>query len=549
MAIWEKVYQLVEKSSSRDIWECVSQVFQISPWKNIPLSQEPPEFFSYGIDNIIFNYHEDDRWCFYNFTQQTGENNSELKIVFAKKNHASNSKKRQTSHNLYFYEQAKGEPLNFCLNFFDLLKKKKLVSNKQTLNSVKEIVTEHVWSQFKENSSTKILIRHDVNQKENLLEQVKSIAEKLWFLDVKFYTTVVPEELAFLIDNTLDYLSSINPEIGEFLRSKLREGMNSKEILSRLIEYTPEKPIQVSVYHPHGVSSIDCDLTELNIEIFIRSIYKVKQSELSKEFDQNFSDFKDKYPEQDWRKIIDKDIQKKLSDRAHKIAQPSPQEAPRQNLTTEFPESCSREYQRVHLESKKLQDENDSLRRQIEDLKREKEELKEQLAQEKSKSNDLQEQLDKKESTLTTSQNDARNGIITLKIPCSEQNLFPDEIEDFLYLLLYSALEQQKRKLPDDKKDEVTRKRDVLKVLIQEKLFNWNKSKTNIKLEQIKNTILEEALLKKHEGFNLTTEKNHFKYTFYGRYKISFSKTTSDKIRVREKRINEIKARFFLISN
>lgn len=141
---------------------------------------------------------------------------------------------------------------------------------------------------------------------------------------------------------------------------------------------------------------------------------------------------------------------------------------------------------------------------------------------------------------------------IILSVPCAEGDLSQNEIRDYLYKLLYSKIEDEKRKLPKNKEDEVCRKRDVLKSLEQEKEFDWNNSETAKKLERIgcilrknKKSLFDEL---KQEGFNqVKGSKNHPKFYYCNeKYQISFSLTPSD-VNAFGSRMKEIKARLFCI--
>ena len=57
--------------------------------------------------------------------------------------------------------------------------------------------------------------------------------------------------------------------------------------------------------------------------------------------------------------------------------------------------------------------------------------------------------------------NTASKGLLLLKIPCGEKNLFEHEIEDYLYDILYSSLENEKSNFPANKLDEHFRKQDI----------------------------------------------------------------------------------------
>lgn len=190
------------------------------------------------------------------------------------------------------------------------------------------------------------------------------------------------------------------------------------------------------------------------------------------------------------------------------------------------------EYQKILQKSSNLESEN--------------KELKKELATLRSKI----ETLEKKNSRGTENE----NTYIMLRIPCKEGNISENEIEDFLYKLLYSAIAAEKKKLPENKNDEQRRKRDVLESLSREKVFDWADSKTCKKIERIENIFKQTkdftSVWKKlrDEGIEKYAEDNYIKY-WYGKTKYIFShaKTPEDAYTVVNKIIRDIKFTCFLI--
>lgn len=140
----------------------------------------------------------------------------------------------------------------------------------------------------------------------------------------------------------------------------------------------------------------------------------------------------------------------------------------------------------------------------------------------------------------------------SLQIPCSLKELFNDEIKDYLYNCLYSRIMDDEKKIPQNEENEVSRKKDVIKNLVEEKNYVNSSSEANQKLRRI------ESILKstnrpalddlEKEGFRkIENTKNHPKVFFYDEhYQITFSLSPSDE-RVPLNKMNEIKRRFFLV--
>lgn len=202
---------------------------------------------------------------------------------------------------------------------------------------------------------------------------------------------------------------------------------------------------------------------------------------------------------------------------------------------------------KVELSSKQTENnsiqnlDNSNLKVKIEELKTENKELKQIISN--------------KESTIqllkSTEGNIINNNSYSLIIPCPEKELFNNEITDYLYNALYNTIADDKEKLPHNKQTEVTRKRDIVEALLNNKNFDFSNSKTKNKLDRIESVLksaykpdLEEL---QHEGFEkVENTKNHPKVYFYNkRYQMTFAATPSDERGCLNK-MQEIKERLFL---
>ena len=163
----------------------------------------------------------------------------------------------------------------------------------------------------------------------------------------------------------------------------------------------------------------------------------------------------------------------------------------------------------------------------------------------------LQNQYEEWEAMLIRKQNEKSNGCIYLEIPCTEENLFLNEIQDYLYSLLYKMLEKENANLPENKRDEVNRKRDVVANLLENREFNWEQSETGEKLNRIENMLrstqripLEEL---RKEGFSKIASNTHPKYYFYNeKYTCVFPGSSSDKKAI-DNIIHQIERNLFLM--
>lgn len=175
-----------------------------------------------------------------------------------------------------------------------------------------------------------------------------------------------------------------------------------------------------------------------------------------------------------------------------------------------------------------LKSENEELKRHIEELKNADEKMRsESMAGNKIKS----------------------SGTVTLRLPCAEKNLFENEIEDYLYDILYLGLEEEQANFPANKCDEHFRKLDIIEALLKNRTFDWEKSETFRRLHSI-NTVLDDANLEKLQnyGFTKRKNKNYPKYCFFKeRYQLTFSSTPRDS-NASKQQMREIRKRCFLVS-
>ena len=144
--------------------------------------------------------------------------------------------------------------------------------------------------------------------------------------------------------------------------------------------------------------------------------------------------------------------------------------------------------------------------------------------------------------------NDKNKNCIVLTLPCEEKNLFENEIEDFLYKLLYDALELQNHHFPQNKNDEHFRKQDVITSLLKTKTFDFEKSFTSNLMRNIKE-VLETGEKSKLESYGFIKKgacKGYQKYYFHKeRYQFMFSRTPEDR-NAPKNQMREISKRVFL---
>ena len=168
--------------------------------------------------------------------------------------------------------------------------------------------------------------------------------------------------------------------------------------------------------------------------------------------------------------------------------------------------------------------------------------------------------LEKKVSQLEALLNENKNqenktnsdSQILLSIPCPEKPLFKNEIQDYLYTTLYSALENDMKNFPENKDDEHFRKQDVLSSILSARVFKLEETETLKLFSKITSGLYNH---KKYDYGNIETYgfikkgrcNNHIKYYFHSeRYQLTFSLTPSDG-NASKQQIREIKKRCFLL--
>lgn len=161
-------------------------------------------------------------------------------------------------------------------------------------------------------------------------------------------------------------------------------------------------------------------------------------------------------------------------------------------------------------------------------------ELKQALKASESEKNQLKESVSALEKLLDTSGNDSEGESITLCVPSKLSPLFKTELSDYLYSLLYGALESEKEALPENRADEVSRKRDVVSDLFSCRTFKKENCESQKKIERIAAILRSDAKFPLDsllaEGFGkVEGAHNHPKYYFHDeKYQMTFPSTPSD---------------------
>lgn len=157
---------------------------------------------------------------------------------------------------------------------------------------------------------------------------------------------------------------------------------------------------------------------------------------------------------------------------------------------------------------------------EISQLRSENEKLEKEKTEYKTKSESLQAQLNSK------SDSDSDDGIYIIPIKCSEKELFPGEITDFVKGVLYNGIKGQN--VPENQK---SRRKDIVDCLKNENSdFEYIESNSYKKYQELETKIKAGKIDDCKDEFIEQNHKNHKKYIFYNdsRYAVTQATTPSD---------------------
>lgn len=560
MAEWGKVYKLKGNVSVCCIWKCIAGFLQERTNQELGLPESsPPHHFFWQDAAKSFSWLEDDEWGCFDFAGVLGNAESFLQIIFSKKekNHG-----KEKSRLLSFYEKSSGSQFLF-LDFLRMMKEKKLVLDKT--NPPKKI--EHAQKKFDSDDNLKILVSD--HRDGELLGQVNDLAEELWFLGANFYSRNEIDYMADLVEK--DPVISV---IKERMSPKMERQVSSKSNFTEMLEGWEGFQEAKQMFRPSVSMMYNGQEKELSFDAMASSadlipeiialVFEINKDDFYESQEREFKDFLDNHGEKALSEIQRqvreramnqflanqslKELENQCKDEKNDSSVPSLEQETVEKLTQENEDLSYRirelenritdlERQNAHAKA-----EGEGLREGYDRLENENKELKQKIC-------DLQGQLNKKKDTYTLRQNEERNGFVRLEIPCAEKNLFPDEIEDWLYSVVYAAIEQEGKMLPEDTKTEVSRKRDVIEAVLNGKEFDWNKSETCRTLTDMEKAFKNDAS-PSLAGFTKVSENDHEKHFFVQeRYQITSALTPSDNRTGRwvQNKMTEIRGRLFLM--
>ena len=560
MAEWGKVYKLKGNVSVCCIWKCIAGFLQSRTNQELSLPESsPPRYFFWQDAAKSFSWLEDDEWGCFDFAGVLGNAESFLQIIFSKKekNHG-----KEKSRLLSFYEKSSGSQFLF-LDFLRMMKEKKLVLDKT--NPPKKI--EHAQKKFDSDDNLKILVSD--HRDGELLGQVNDLAEELWFLGANFYSRNEIDYMADLVEKD-PVISAIKERMSPKMERQVSSKSNFTEMLEGWEGFQEAKQMfrpSVSMMYNGQEKELSFDTMASSADLIpeiIALVFEINKDDFYESQEREFKDFLDNHGEKALSEIQRqvreqamnqflanqslKELENQCKDEKTDSSVPSLEQETVASLTQENEDLSYRirelenritDLERQNAHSKA---EGEGLREGYDRLENENKELKQKIC-------DLQGQLNKKKDTYTLRQNEERNGFVRLEIPCAEKNLFPDEIEDWLYSVVYAAIEQEGKMLPEDTKTEVSRKRDVIEAVLNGKEFDWNKSETCRTLTDMEKAFKNDAS-PSLAGFTKVSENDHEKHFFVQeRYQITSALTPSDNRTGRwvQNKMTEIRGRLFLM--
>lgn len=611
MSLWSDVYFLKSNAGVHDIWDCLRNVFP--DFREHSFSESVPCKFSFENENKIFIWNcpqDENELIEFRFLKKFYDNESalqrqkkSLRLAFDRKLYRH---KAGDVHALFYEETAENSDLMFCTHLFPMIKKivpkgyfsAKVLDDRQiakelylhgSLSSVElsNMIKEQVEKSGKMWLCNTIKFSADENGKFFFpSEWIEKLSDELWFLNANFI-------------KSYGMLSAINAEnykkkadIKKFEKQSKERGMEERFERTFKVDKDVEKERRLvsedvdirskiiinsySSWEKEILSDdVEFDFDENGYEILKNKIISsfcpnVRSSEVNEKIRESIPNLleKDKTAE----KIFDEKVEFQLKESG--LDRGSLEEILKVNR------SLKSENDSLKKEIEFLKSKNSSIDKKAVDYKKSAENIETKFTESPSAKKDMHSKtedfllkenealqneikmLQNENSSLKSrivvlenkkeSQQNNREGY-SLAIPCSCKELFDGEITDYLQLCLYSKIEEDEKNLPKNEETEVSRKKDVVKALLEERKYHVSESATKNKIDRIEKILksndrpsLEEL---KHEGFiKIDKTKTHPKTYFYDeRYQVTFSSTPSDNKRGDLNKMAEIKRRCFLL--
>ena len=587
MSAWGNMYFLKADVKAENIWDCIRGTFP-----DYGLTEAMPKHFSIERDNSILLWdcpNGNKSFAEFRVYADTEDGKRGLTIVFDKEVKPKKwTDGRKNVHALLFKETADAPNLQFCHTFFAEIKKKKLVPN---VYFQSRIIRTCEWTQqrYQTNPDFPVVANYYADKDGNFFFPIEKFKEDLWFITAAEFR-IFPEFVPSIKKQLKNSSNSQNLLPDAFLEqfeqmardtlsqivktySRLEIDTEDTENSIRIAEILPEADIpydseeQYKELKNQIISSVDYELNLApNIQNYMPGfldkmreedlLIRQKAKLLLKELGLDENQIEAAFNRLDELEKENAEITQIINEQAKRINELETENSKLRDTTAAVEADISSSPlvssppSRVEADAQEIRAAIDKLEHELQELQNTKKLLEGELSSLNTKRANLQNQYDEWEAMLIRKQNEKSNGCIYLEIPCTEENLFLNEIQDYLYSLLYEMLEKEKANLPGNKQDEANRKRDVVANLLEKRKFYWEKSVTGEKLREIENMLRSTQTLPlsklSHEGFKEVRNGTHLVYSFYKeKYKYSTSWTPSDR-KAAEKVLRDIKNIMFL---
>lgn len=591
MSAWGNMYFLKADVKAEKIWDCIRGTFP-----DYGLTEAMPKHFSIERDNSILLWdcpNGNKGFAEFRFYADTEDGKRGLTIIFDKGVNPKEWKDgRKNVHALLFEETADAPNLQFCHTFFAEIKKKKLVPN---VYFQSRIIRTCEWTQqrYQTNPDFPVVANYYADKDGNFFfpkEWIEKFKEDLWFITAAEFR-IFPEFVPSIKKQLKNSSNSQNLLPDAFLEqfeqmardtlsqivktySRLEIDTEDTENSIRIAEILPEADIpydseeQYKELKNQIISSVDYELNLApNIQNYMPGfldkmreedlLIRQKAKLLLKELGLDENQIEAAFNRLDELEKENAEITQIINEQAKRINELETENSKLRDTTAAVEADISSSPlvssppSRVEADAQETRTAIDELEHDLKELQNTKKLLEGEISSLDTKRANVQNKYAEWKAMLIRKQNENSNGCIYLEIPCTEENLFLNEIQDYLYSLLYEMLEKEKANLPGNKQDEANRKRDVVANLLEKRKFYWEKSVTGEKLREIENMLRSTQTLPlsklSHEGFKEVRNGTHLVYSFYKeKYKYSTSWTPSDR-RAAEKVLRDIKNIMFLI--
>lgn len=591
MSAWGNMYFLKTDVKTENIWDCIRGTFP-----DYGLTEAMPKHFSIERDNSILLWdcpNGNKSFAEFRFYADTEDGKRGLTIVFDKEVKPKKwTDGRKNVHALLFKETADAPNLQFCHTFFAEIKKKKLVPN---VYFQSRIIRTCEWTQqrYQTNPDFPVVANYYADKDGNFFfpkEWIEKFKEDLWFITAAEFR-IFPEFVPSIKKQLKNSSNSQNLLPDAFLEqfeqmardtlsqivktySRLEIDTEDTENSIRIAEILPEADIpydseeQYKELKNQIISSVDYELNLApNIQNYMPGfldkmreedlLIRQKAKLLLKELGLDENQIEAAFNRLDELEKENAEITQIINEQAKRINELETENSKLRDTTAAVEADISSSPlvssppSRVEADAQEIRAAIDKLEHELQELQNTKKLLEGELSSLNTKRANLQNQYDEWEAMLIRKQNEKSNGCIYLEIPCTEENLFLNEIQDYLYSLLYEMLEKEKANLPGNKQDEANRKRDVVANLLEKRKFYWEKSVTGEKLREIENMLRSTQRIPleklKKAGFLEIAGNTHPKYYFYNeKYTCVFPGSSSDKKAI-DNIIHQIERNLFLM--